>query len=181
MKQRLLTAVAGAALVAAGAFAFPTEARAQAGARDMYTRALTQERTIRDASSHATADRMRRVVAAYEALVRRYPSSGYCDNALWQAGNVSALAYQRFGDEADRKAAIRLFDLLAPGEDCRLRSQHGFSQHCFGRHTPDKPPACEHDPCPGVRAGISCHEVRTRIFRGRFVWDCNVPGEDPAL
>jgi N-acetylmuramoyl-L-alanine amidase len=115
MKQRLLTAVAGAALVAAGALAFPTEARAQAGARDMYTRALAQERTIRDAASHATADRMRRVVAAYETLVRRYPSSGYCDNALWQAGNVSALAYQRFGDEADRKAAIRLFDLLARG------------------------------------------------------------------
>src|SRR6185503_17115250 len=43
----------------------------------------------------------------------RHPSSGYCDNALWQAGNVAALAWQRFGDEADRKAALRLFDLLA--------------------------------------------------------------------
>ena len=112
MTHRLLTAIAGAALVTAGALAFPPAASAQA-ARDMYTRALAQERTIRDASSHATAAQMRRVVASYEALVRRHPSSAYCDNALWQAGNVAALAFQRFGDESDRQNALRLFDLLA--------------------------------------------------------------------
>ena len=113
MTHRLLTAIAGAALVSAAALACPSPVLAQAAARDMYTRALAQERTIRDASSHATAAQMRRVVASYEALVRRHPSSGYCDNALWQAGNVAALTWQRFGNEADRQAALRLFDLLA--------------------------------------------------------------------
>ena len=25
----------------------------------------------------------------YEAVVRRYPTSGYCDNALWQAASLA--------------------------------------------------------------------------------------------
>ena len=110
MRYRFLAACAAAACLLS-----PVSAGAKApdGARDMYTRALAQEREIRDVSSNATLARMRRVVSAYEALVRRYPTSGYCDNALWQAGNVAALAYQRFGNEADRARAARLFSLLA--------------------------------------------------------------------
>jgi N-acetylmuramoyl-L-alanine amidase len=58
---------------------------------------------------------MRRAIASYETLVRRHPASGYCDNALWQAANLATLAYERFGDEADRRTALRLFALLASG------------------------------------------------------------------
>src|SRR5215204_3001740 len=84
-------------------------------ARDMYNSALAQERTVRDESAQPTLAEMRRAVAAYEALVRRYPSSGYADNALWQAANLAALAFERFGEEADRKMSTRLFTLLAQG------------------------------------------------------------------
>src|SRR3954469_15373963 len=109
MTHRLLAAIVAAAwLLQPG----PVLARGDA-AREMYTRALARERTIRDARTLPTLGQMRRVVAAYETIVRRHPASGYCDNALWQAGNVAALAYQRFGDDADRKTAARLFDALA--------------------------------------------------------------------
>ncbi|HEX4568489.1 MAG TPA: N-acetylmuramoyl-L-alanine amidase [Vicinamibacterales bacterium] len=84
-------------------------------ARAMYTRALEQERTVRDEANKPTVADMRKVIAAYEAVVRRHPSSGYSDNALWQGGNLAMLAYQRFGDESDRKTATRLFNRLVNG------------------------------------------------------------------
>jgi N-acetylmuramoyl-L-alanine amidase len=81
-------------------------------ARGQYTRALAQERTVRDDASTATVVQMRRVVVSYENIVRTHPTSGYCDNALWQAANVAALAYERFGNEADKRTATRLFTRL---------------------------------------------------------------------
>ena len=62
-------------------------------AKDMYTRALAQERGVRDESSKPTLAEMRRAIAAYEAVVRRHPASGYSDNALWQAANLASLAF----------------------------------------------------------------------------------------
>lgn len=94
----------------------PAVAVAKAGAeqvRDLYNRALAAERVVRDDANRPTLAQMRRVVALYENVVRQHPASGYCDNALWQAANIAALAYQRFGSEADRKTATRLFTLLA--------------------------------------------------------------------
>lgn len=100
-----------AALVTVACLA-PAPALAQP-VRDLYTRALAEERVVRDEANKPTLAQMRRVVALYENVVRKHPASGYCDNALWQAANVAALAYQRFGSAADRKTATRLFTLLA--------------------------------------------------------------------
>ena len=75
----------------------------------MYTRALARERILRDGERPPTLKQIRDVVAAYERVVRRYPASGYSDNALWQAGNLSLLAYQRFGQADDRRDGMRLF------------------------------------------------------------------------
>jgi N-acetylmuramoyl-L-alanine amidase len=102
-----------AALVTLACLAPAAPASAQTAARDLYTRALAQERTVRDESANATLAQMRRAVAAYEAVVRRHPASGYCDNALWQAANLAALAYERFGDDADRRTFTRLLTLLS--------------------------------------------------------------------
>jgi N-acetylmuramoyl-L-alanine amidase len=113
MRNRIL-----AALVTATCLLIPvrgTAAPEPATARAMYTRALEQERTVRDDTNHPTLADLRKVVAAYEAIVRKHPASGYCDNALWQGGNLAMLAYDRFGDEADRKAATRLFNQLVKG------------------------------------------------------------------
>jgi N-acetylmuramoyl-L-alanine amidase len=109
MTNRVLAALATAACLlihVRGAAAQPATARA------MYTHALEQERTVRDDANKPTLAEIRRVVTAYEAVVRKHPTSGYSDNALWQGGNLAVLAYDRFGDDADRKTATRLFAWL---------------------------------------------------------------------
>jgi N-acetylmuramoyl-L-alanine amidase len=107
MRTRLTTAVVLAVLIVTAVPAWTADQ-----ARVLYTRALDQERTVRDESNEATIADMRRLVSAYEQIVRRYPTSGYSDNALWQAANISLLAAQRFGQDADRKTAARLLTAL---------------------------------------------------------------------
>jgi N-acetylmuramoyl-L-alanine amidase len=51
----------------------------------------------------------RAVIASYEALVRRYPISGYSDNSLFNAASLADALFQHFGDAKDRAAAIRLY------------------------------------------------------------------------
>jgi N-acetylmuramoyl-L-alanine amidase len=85
---------------------------APASARLAYTRALGQERLLREEANKATLTQIRRAIAAYENVVRRFPASGYSDNALWQASNLSLLAYERFGQAADKRRGIRLLAQL---------------------------------------------------------------------
>src|SRR4029079_19417048 len=89
-------------------------------ARTMYTDTLAREQTVRaalmasDATPAVLAD-VRAVIAMYEALVRRYPASGYSDNALWEAGRLALDAFVRFGEKADRDAGVKLLRRLAAG------------------------------------------------------------------
>jgi N-acetylmuramoyl-L-alanine amidase len=83
-----------------------------AGPATQYSRALGRERGLRNADQPATLQQIRSVISAYEGIVRRYPGSGYSDNALWQAGNLAILAYERFGKTADRQSAERLLTQL---------------------------------------------------------------------
>ena len=102
----------GAALLTALlAFAVPGTVAAQT-AHELYTRALASERALRNNERAPTARQIRSAVAAYERVVHRYPRSGYADNALWQAGNLSLLAFERFGQEEDRRKGIRMLSLL---------------------------------------------------------------------
>jgi N-acetylmuramoyl-L-alanine amidase len=110
MKYRIL-----ATLVTAACIVPATPAHGADAVRDTFNRAMAQERVLRDDAGAATAAQVRRVVASYESIVRHHPTSGYCDNALWQAANLAALAYERFGNEADRRTASRLFTLLMKG------------------------------------------------------------------
>ena len=99
-------------IVAALILAQPAPAAAADSAEAIYTRALTRERELRDAAGGATLNELRSVVRLYESVVRRFPKSGYCDNALWQGANLAALAFERFTQAADRRTAVRLFTLL---------------------------------------------------------------------
>ena len=83
--------------------------------RDLYTRALGLDRGVRDARQAPTLRQIRAAVAAYERVVRRYPASGYADNALWQGAELSRLAWERFGNDADRQTGVRLLKLLESG------------------------------------------------------------------
>jgi hypothetical protein len=93
-------------------------ANAAPSAASLYQRALEREEAVRPALARTDPGRqtiasVRAVVASYEAIVRRYPRSGYCDNALWQAAELSAALWRAFGEEQDRSRAGRLYRMLA--------------------------------------------------------------------
>ena len=86
--------------------------------RTMYEDALAREQTVRDAleagdTAPGVLASLRAVVSSYEAVVRRYPASGYSDNALWQAGRLALDAFAQFGKQADKETAVRLLRRLA--------------------------------------------------------------------
>jgi N-acetylmuramoyl-L-alanine amidase len=89
--------------------AMPTEA--QTAAAEQYERVFAREDVARATPSPALAT-LRAVASSYEAIVRRYPRSGYADNALWQAAGLLQLAYARFGQPADREKATGLLAWL---------------------------------------------------------------------
>ncbi len=98
----------GAVLLVTSALASAVPLAAGQPPRTMYERALEREQTLRVAEPPPTLEQLRHAVAAYEAIVRRFPSSAYSDNALWQAGHIALLAYERFGQAADKLTASRL-------------------------------------------------------------------------
>ncbi len=53
-----------------------------------------------------------KVIASFEALVRRFPTSGYADNALWQAATLADAAYQKFNRPEDHERAVRFYRWL---------------------------------------------------------------------
>jgi N-acetylmuramoyl-L-alanine amidase len=106
MKRVIVAALLGLSLAPVA------PAAAGEAARSLYTRTLARERTLRDARNTPTLKQLRAVVAAYERLVQRFPSSGYSDNALWQGGNLALLAHDRFRQDADRRTAERLLTRL---------------------------------------------------------------------
>jgi N-acetylmuramoyl-L-alanine amidase len=88
-----------------------------ATAREMYEAALAREQSVRlalDANdvAEATLADAREVVAAYREVVRRYPTSAYSDNALWQAGRLSVDLFLQFGKDTDRALGVRLLRML---------------------------------------------------------------------
>ena len=52
------------------------------------------------------------VMASFEAIVRRFPTSGYADNALWHAASLADAAYQRLNRPEDRDKAMKLYRWL---------------------------------------------------------------------
>ena len=110
------TIAAVVAVVAMLGAAAPAAAAAGAdSAESIYSRALGRERELRDDISGATLAQLRWVVRNYESVVRRFPRSGYCDNALWQGANLAVLIFERYDKGEDRQTAIRLLKLLRDG------------------------------------------------------------------
>ena len=83
----------------------------------MYHDAQAREQAVRAAlaaenATVALLDEVSRVVAAYEAVVKEYPRSGYSDNALWQAGVLELDSFVKFNQLANRDAGVRLLKSL---------------------------------------------------------------------
>ncbi len=98
--------LAGLALV--GLLVVPVDAAAQTAA-ELYQRAQAREATAR---TTPTASNLRAAVSAYELVVIKYPRSGFCDDALWNAAQTSRFAWETLKQDADLKAATRLFTML---------------------------------------------------------------------
>jgi N-acetylmuramoyl-L-alanine amidase len=113
MLTRSLTLIPALLLIAhASAAALPVRA--------MYNDALAKESAVRKAlgnpqSTDVMLKAVHEVVASYEAVVRHYPASAYCDDALWNAARLELDAYARFSEQPDKDAAVRLFARLAAG------------------------------------------------------------------
>ena len=52
------------------------------------------------------------VMMSFEQLVRRFPTSGYADDALWRAASLGDAAYQRMNRPEDRAKALKLYRWL---------------------------------------------------------------------
>jgi N-acetylmuramoyl-L-alanine amidase len=83
----------------------------------LYERAMIREATVRKKLEAARPPaaalaEARRVAQSYEELALTHPTSGYSDNAFWQAGRLTADVYTFSGQEPDRLRAIRLFKAI---------------------------------------------------------------------
>jgi len=86
--------------------------------RTMFNGAAAKEQAVRaalvdPAASITVLKSVRQAVASYESVVRRYPTSGYSDDALWQAAHLALDAFEKFGDAQDRETGLRLLRWLA--------------------------------------------------------------------
>jgi N-acetylmuramoyl-L-alanine amidase len=88
-----------------------TAAHAADPAQVPYQEALAKEHALRAMASPTPAE-YRVVVRAYELIVRRYPSSAFSDNALWQAAGLSRELFTQTEDPRERERAIRLLRSL---------------------------------------------------------------------
>lgn len=99
--------------LAAGLWFCGTTLSAQAPtAAVLYQRASDSEAALRTASAPTTAA-VKHTIAAYELVVRKFPTSGFCDNALWQAAGVSLLAFRASNAASDRTTGEQLLAWLA--------------------------------------------------------------------
>lgn len=119
--SRPITATALAVLLCAGSAALTAQV-----ARP-FPQPPTADRLIADATAKEAAVRkalaargarvtvlkaVRTVVSDYEGIVRRHPSDGVADDALWRAGMLSRDAFETFHDVHERSAALRLLQQL---------------------------------------------------------------------
>lgn len=81
-------------------------------AEDLYRKAAALDQAVRVSDHPIDVGSIRAAVAAYALIVRRFPRSGYCDDALWRAAALAQLAYERHGDPRDRHQAERILRWL---------------------------------------------------------------------
>ncbi len=81
-------------------------------AKTAYERTLARERTLRASRRKAPLSQMRAVIRDYEQIARRWPRSGYADNALWNGANLAYDANISYGARQDRDSAMTLLRWL---------------------------------------------------------------------
>ena len=107
-----------AALALAMALVVSAPAQAQT-AQERYESAIERDEKVRallaTGAGAPPADvilQVSRVMTSFESLVRRFPTSGYADNALWQAANLADAAFQKFSRPEDQERAVSFYRWL---------------------------------------------------------------------
>ncbi len=106
------------------ASAWPATAADSAQAR--YEAARTREARL--LASRPTLQQLRGLINTYDEIVRRYPRSGYCDNALWQGARLAMEAHRRFGQERDRQTSLRMLEWLVSEYPSSSLRRHASTQ-----------------------------------------------------
>jgi hypothetical protein len=122
-------AIGAVSIALAGTFARP--ALAQGPDRELFTKAEALEQAARiplndpNAPADTSLDEIHTAVAAYLLVPKRFPASGYSDDALWRAGRLSLDAFAHFGSSGDKESGQRLLKRLAagyPASSCETRT-----------------------------------------------------------
>src|SRR5262245_49652590 len=154
--------------VAALCLAVAADVSAQT-AKDRYETAMEREKNVRSSIEAAPADappigdllsQLNRIVTSYEIIVRRFPTSGYADNALWQAANLADALYQKFLKEEDRARALRFYNWLV-----KEYPQSAFvakASKQIAALTQARPPTATDSPGPTSIAGIAVPPPRSQ-------------------
>lgn len=106
--------------VLALAMALVVSAPAQAQtAQERYESAIERDEKVRallatgaGAPPAEVISQASRVMTSFEALVRRFPTSGYADNALWQAASLADAAFQKFSRPEEQERAVSFYRWL---------------------------------------------------------------------
>ena len=108
----------GTALVITMALVVSVPAQAQT-ARERFESAIERGEKVRaslasdaEATPADVVAQAGKVMNAFEALVRRFPTSGYADNALWQAASLADAAFQKFNRPEDQERAVSFYRWL---------------------------------------------------------------------
>jgi N-acetylmuramoyl-L-alanine amidase len=136
--------------------AFVIPAQAALPVRTLYNDALAKEQAVRaalndQADPESVLKAVRTVVAAYESLVRRYPNSSYCDNALWRAARLSLDAFDRYGQLRDQEVGRRLLRRLGAEYPTSKLAKAGAGPEA-GEVAPALDAASRGDPVPSDSA-----------------------------
>ena len=81
-------------------------------AKAAYDRTLARERALRSSRRKAPLSQTRAVIREYEAIARRWPTSGYADNALWNGANLAYDANINYGARQERDNAMTMLRWL---------------------------------------------------------------------
>lgn len=143
--------------------------------RELYATAVLREQALRAVpnKTRPSVKDYRATVSAYDAVVRRFPTSGYVDNALWQGAIVAGDAFERFGDERDRSTARRMLELLVdqyPSSPLVRKARNVLERMHGPKTVADvKTPAPSSAPAPrsARRRAVVLREIRRTSMRDR--------------
>lgn len=139
-------------------------------AQSAYERTLARERALRSSRRKAPLSQMRAVIEEYEAIARKWPRSGYADNALWNGANLAYDANISYGARQERDSAMTMLrwlvkeypsSSLARDAQTRLRKISAASPRTTKADTAPRSAKAEPPSPPPAAAELAKANIRT--------------------